>query len=532
MAVAPVPLAWFTETARLASVAVTPGTVRVPASPEPWRPNQLKPLPSLRAAPLTLPLVIWRPNVEVPTASWSWLKEKVSSGWAVTAGLVSVTGALVTLKCIDPESNPNTSRLWRSPAALRICVVRVRPAALSAGWVQSIAVAPVPLAWFTETTRLASVAVTPGTVSVPASPEPWRPNQLWVLPSASAAALMVPLVIWRPNVEVPTASWSWLKEKVSSGWAVTAGLVSVTGALVTLKCIEPESNPNTSRLWRSPAALRTGWVQSIAVAPVPLAWFTETTRLASVAVTPGTVSVPASPEPWRPNQLWVLPSASAAALMVPLVIWRPNVEVPTASWSWLKEKVSSGWAVTAGLVSVTGALVTLKCIEPESNPKTSRLWRSPAALRICVVSVRLAALSAGWVQSIAVAPVPLAWLTETTRLASVAVTPGTVSVPASPEPWRPNQLWVLPSASAAALMVPLVIWRPNVEVPTASWSWLKEKVSSGCAVTAGLVSVTGAFVTLKCIEPDRRPKTSRLCRSPAALRICVVRVRLAALSAA
>src|SRR5438445_210272 len=61
----------LTLTSRPATVAVTPGMFKLPERPVPWRPNQLAPAPSLRAAACMLPLVMLRPKVVVPIARLS-----------------------------------------------------------------------------------------------------------------------------------------------------------------------------------------------------------------------------------------------------------------------------------------------------------------------------------------------------------------------------------------------------------------------------------------------------------------------------
>src|SRR5437879_124265 len=71
MAALAVPENWLTLTSSPATVAETPGTFRLPDRPVPWRPNQLAPAPSLRAAAWMLPLVMARPKVGVPIARLS-----------------------------------------------------------------------------------------------------------------------------------------------------------------------------------------------------------------------------------------------------------------------------------------------------------------------------------------------------------------------------------------------------------------------------------------------------------------------------
>src|SRR5207245_2497798 len=162
-----------------------------------------------------------------------------SSGWLLTGGDVRVTGALLRLKCIEPLKRSKTLSEVRSPSAARIWLARPTLVEVSAVWVQSMAALALPENWLTLTSSPATVAVTPGTFRLPERPVPCRPNQLAPAPSDKAAALIQPLVMPRPKVGVPIARLSWLKLKLSSGWLLTAGLVSVTGALLKLKCIDP-----------------------------------------------------------------------------------------------------------------------------------------------------------------------------------------------------------------------------------------------------------------------------------------------------
>src|SRR4029077_5067877 len=120
MAAVALPENWLTLTSRFATVAETPGMLRLPESAVPCRPNQLAPDPSLSAAALMLPLVMASPKLVVPIARLSWLNANLSSGWLVTAGEVNVTGALERLKCIEPLRRLKTLSEVRSPSAARI----------------------------------------------------------------------------------------------------------------------------------------------------------------------------------------------------------------------------------------------------------------------------------------------------------------------------------------------------------------------------------------------------------------------------
>src|SRR5438445_86191 len=339
-----------------------------------------------------------------------------------------------------------------------------------------------PENWLTLTSRPATVAVTPGMFRLPERPVPCRPNQLAPAPSDKAAALIEPPVMARPKVVRSVERRGGQKLKARSGWPVTEGELNVTGALLWLKCIEPLKRSKTLSEVRSPSAarisairptlveLRAAWVQSMAALAVPENWLTLTSSPATVAKTPGTFKLPERPVPCRPNQLAPAPSVKAAALIEPLVMLRPNVEVPIARFSWLKAKLSSGWLFTAGLVSVTGALLKLKCIDPLKRSKTLTVTRSPSAARIAELKPMLVEASAVCVQSMAARAEPENWLTLTSSPLTVAVTPGMFRLPARLVPCRPNQLAPAPSDKAAALIEPPVMARPKVVVPIARLS--------------------------------------------------------------
>src|SRR4051812_5956422 len=420
-------------------------------------------------------------------------------------------------------------------------------------WAQSSVSASVaPLAPVNELTSSAS-PVTEASMTPPSARlavPPWRLIAVHLrrsgLTSAvasatdgvSSATVSDATVSDSPN-EAETDSWSIVK--VVRRAFVSAGAVTVTSDFASVKWPEPETTPaivsaaSVPSTWKASGELPApngsveSWAQSSVSASVaPLAPVNELTSSAS-PVTEASMTPPSARlavPPWRLIAVHLrrsgLTSAvasatdgvSSATVSDATVSDSPN-EAETDSWSIVK--VVRRAFVSAGAVTVTSDFASVKWPEPETTPaivsaaSVPSTWKASGELPAPNGSVE------SWAQSSVSASVaPLAPVNELTSSAS-PVTEASMTPPSARlavPPWRLIAVHLrrsgLTSAvasatdgvSSATVSDATVSDSPN-EAETDSWSIVK--VVRRAFVSAGAVTVTSDFASVKWPEPETTP---------------------------